>query len=149
MEFWPTKIDWRIYEQKLAEGEFVPGVCVKRFRCDDPPDAGSLNAALSDFFPLLAPHLPRSVRNAVGPFVGAIATCPIEGWPQSNDGPEWLYDNTRDLSDVAVGQLYSPSTVFEIVQKFESVPQDELESALAIALVAQEQRPYRLRTFCD
>lgn len=141
MEYWPTKIDWAVYEKKLAEGEFVPRDCIQPFRCDAPSYTGSLNAALSDFFPLLAPHLPQGVRDAMGPLVGAIATCGIKNWPQSNDGPKWLYDNSRDLSDAAVGQLYSPSTVSEIVRKFESVSRDELESALTNAWSLKSNDP--------
>ena len=141
MEFWPKKIDWAVYEEKLANGEFLPSVCLLEFRCDDPPGAGSWNAALSDFFPLLLPHLPKSVCEAIGPFIGAIATCGIDGWPPSNDGPEWLYDNSRDLYDIAIGQLYSPATVAEIVQRFERVSMKELKTALASAWSRKSNAP--------
>ena len=79
MEFGTTKINWEQYEQNLALGEFLTHGCKKAFRCNDPPDAGSLNTALSDFFPLLALHLPQKTRDAIEPFVGAIATCGIAG----------------------------------------------------------------------
>lgn len=135
MEFWPTKIDWSIYEEKLADGEFMPRDCIKKLECEAPPDSGNLNSALSDFFPLLEPHLPETICNAIGPFVGAIATCGIKDWPQSNDGPSWLYDNSRDLSelDILVGQLYSPATVSDIVARFEKITLEELSSALTAA----------------
>ncbi len=142
MEFFPTKIDWAVYHEKLANDEFLPGVCLLECRCDDPPDAGSLNLALSDFFRLLLPHLPESVCGAIGPFIGAIASCGIDGWPPPNDGPEWLYDNSRDLSDIApIGQLCSPATVTEIVRKFESVPVDQLKTALADAWSLKSNDP--------
>jgi hypothetical protein len=141
MEFWPKKIDWSVYEEELSKGEFCPSACLLNFSCDDPPDAGSWNAALSDYFPLLLPNLPASVCDAIGPFIGAIATCGIDGWPQSNDGPDWLYDNSRDLYDIAIGQVYSPTTVTKIVEKFESVPLQVVRVALADAWSCKSNDP--------
>jgi hypothetical protein len=140
MEFWPIKIDWDIYRECLANGEFVPQACRRDFACNAPPDAGSWNAALSDYFPMLQPSLPDEVRNAIGPFVGAIATCGIADWPWPNDGPESLGDDV-DMESVDVGLLYSPATVQILVQAFRSISHERLMEAISQAWTNKSKNP--------
>lgn len=132
MELWPVKIAWDIYRECLANGEFVPQRCRRDFTCKAPPDAGSWNAALSDYFPMLQPYLPDEVCNAIGPFIGAIATCGIEGWPWPNDAPKTLCDDL-DMESIDVGLLYSPATVNHLVQAFLRISSDRIMGSISRA----------------
>ena len=141
MEVWPIKFDWAVYQQQLAEGSFLPKACILELACADPPDCGSLNAALSDFFPLLRKHLTDEVTRSIGPLVGAIAMGGIRGFRPRKDGPRWLYDNSRDLSDLTVCQLYSPQTVAALVESYESVSDSNRRSALEVAWSKKSNDP--------
>jgi hypothetical protein len=140
MEFWPVKIEWDIYRKCLANGEFVPQACRLEFACAAPPAAGSWNAALSDYFPMLQPCLSDEVRNALGPFIGAIATCGIEDWPWPNDGPESLGDDV-DMESIDVGLLYSPTTVKNLVQAFLSISRERMMDAISKAWANKSDNP--------
>lgn len=144
MEFMPIKINWVDYQRELANGVAVPKSSRLSFRCNLPEDTGSVNSALSDFFPLLQPNLPDEVVNAVGPLIGAIAVCGIKGWPWPDDAPAELKDaGHQGNSDI--GLLYSPTTVSRIVVSFQSVPLDTIQRSLSLAWtkISSDSSKYR------
>lgn len=140
MEVWPVKIEWDVYEQRLANGDFVPQACRREFSCSIPPDAGSWNAALSDYFPMLQPSLPNDVLHAIGPFIGAIATCGIGDFPWPNDAPDSLGD-VVDMGTIDVGLLYSPATVNDLVYRFQQVSAERMMEAISSSWANKSEDP--------
>ncbi len=138
MEFGAVKFDWNLYQQALARGEFFPAACRVAIQCEGPCEVGSLNAALSDFFPLLAPHLPDDVRNAMGPLVGAIATCGIKDWPWPQ---EELPIAPEEMANAGIGLIYSPPMVAKIVDSFQRVSPKRMTAEVTAAWPKKSNNP--------
>lgn len=146
MEFYIGAFDWAQYEAELAKGNFEPSAFSVELDCDPPPDAGSLMAGMSDYFNVLEPHFEKAIRDALGPLLGAIAVYGVKGQESPKDGPTWLYDNSRDLSEIDAGEIFSPKTVSRIVASFNSVTPESIRDAIREAweLKSNDPKKYEL-----